>query len=377
MKDKVLVAFLMIAGAVWAAAPKAVTEDYDWRDGATLKLEGRGFPNAEKPYNRLPEKWKDAVPSAVWKLSQTSIDINARFVTDSKEVVVRWEVPTGYRPHPQITLNGTQGVDVYKRTADGAWEHCLAGAPNVETGVGELRVPWTPGAECLVYLPMRVSPRAFSIGVKKGRRFDPARPHRLAKPVVHYGTSIVHGGRASRPGMTFTSIMARILDVELINLGFPGNGRMELPLADVLAEIDAALYIVDCDWNMTPALQKENYEPFVRKLKALRPETPILLCGGCTEKPVPRPQEVFAKGVFDKLKAEDPAKWANLYFLSGVEQLPNSSDCTTDHCHPNDYGFMHMGPVYAQAVKKILPTSLCPGRGNRTSDRSGASACAR
>ena len=125
-------------------------------------------------------------------------------------------------------------------------------------------------------------------------------------------------------------------------------------MADVLAEIDAALYIVDCDWNMTPALQKENYEPFVRKLKALRPETPILLCGGCTEKPVPRPQEVFAKGVYDKLKAEDPAKWENLHFLSGVSQLPDDSDCTTDHCHPNDYGFMQMGPVYAQAVKKIL-----------------------
>ena len=104
-------------------APKAVTEDYDWRDGAALQLEGRGFPNAEKPYNRLPEKWKGVVPPAVWNLSQTSIDINARFVTDSDEVVVRWEVPTGYRPHPQITLNGTQGVDVYKRTANGTWEH--------------------------------------------------------------------------------------------------------------------------------------------------------------------------------------------------------------------------------------------------------------
>ncbi len=354
MKDKILVAFVMIAGAVWAAAPKAVTEDYDWRDGATLKLEGRGFPNAEKPYNRLPEKWMDVVPKAVWKLSQTSIDINARFVTDSDEVVVRWEVPTGYRPHPQITLNGSQGVDVYKRAADGSWEHCLAGGPNIETGAGELRVPWKPGDECLVYLPMRVLPRSFSIGVKKGKSFNPGRPHRLAKPIVHYGTSIVHGGRADRAGLTFTSIMARALDVDLINLGFPGNGRMELALADVLAEIDAALYIVDCEWNMNPKMVEERYEPFVRKLKELRPDTPILLCGGCTEKSVPRQQEVISRKIFDKLKAEDPTKWANVQYLSGVDQLPNNSDCTTDHCHPNVYGFMYMAPVYAQAVRKIL-----------------------
>ena len=249
---------ILCCGAAFAATPKApaVTENYDWRDGATLQLEGRGFPNAGKPYNRLPEKWKDVVPKAVWNLSQTSIDINARFVTDSDEVVVRWEVAKGYRPHPQITLNGTQGVDVYKRVG-GAWEHTLAGAPDVETGIGELRVPWTPGAECLVYLPMRVTPQAFSIGVKKGCRFDAGHAHRLAKPVVHYGTSIVHGGRADRAGLTFTSIMARELDVDLINLGFPGNGRMELALADVLAEIDAALYIVDCEWNMTVKMVEE------------------------------------------------------------------------------------------------------------------------
>lgn len=338
--------------SAWAAS-KAVTEDYDWRDGKDLALEGRGFPQTTL-YSRLPEKWKGVVPNAVWGLSHTSIDINARFVTDSNEVVVRWEVAKGYRPHPQITLNGTQGVDVYKRTGDDTWEHCLVGAPDVETGLGELRVPWTSGNECLVYLPMRVTPVSFSIGVKKGSRFDPARPHRLAKPVVHYGTSIVHGGRASRPGMTFTSIMARRLDVEVINLGFPGRGRMELPMAEVLAEIDAALYIVDCDWNMSTDLQKQNYEPFVRKLKALRPETPILLCGGCTEKREPRPQEVFAKSVYDNLKVDDPKKWANLHFLSGVSQLPDDSDCTTDHCHPNDYGFMQMGPVYAEAVRKIL-----------------------
>ena len=352
--------FVMLACALATSAgfaarpvPKAVTEDYDWRDGKTLALEGRGFPKSTL-YSRLPEKWKGVVPDAVWNLSHTSIDINTRFVTDSDEVVVRWEVQKGYRPHPQITLNGTQGVDVYMRGADGKWEHRLAGAPNTETGEGELRVPWTPGAECLVYLPMRVSPLSVSVGVKKGKSFDPARPHRLAKPVVHYGTSIVHGGRADRAGLSFTSIMARQLDVELVNLGFPGRGRMELAMADVLSEIDAALYIVDCDWNMTPALQKENYEPFVRKLKDLRPDTPILLCGGCTEKPTPRPQEVYARSIYDKLKAEDPSRWANLYFLPGVDQLPNSSDCTTDHCHPNVYGFMYMGPVYAQAVKKIL-----------------------
>ena len=34
-------------------------------------------------------------------------------------------------------------------------------------------------------------------------------------------------------------------------------------------------------------------------------------------------REVFSRGVYDRLKAEDPAKWANWHYLSGVEMLPN------------------------------------------------------
>ena len=44
------------AGFAARPAPPAVTEDYDWRDGKTLALEGRGFPNSDTPYDRLPAK---------------------------------------------------------------------------------------------------------------------------------------------------------------------------------------------------------------------------------------------------------------------------------------------------------------------------------
>ena len=125
-------------------------------------------------------------------------------------------------------------------------------------------------------------------------------------------------------------------------------------MADVVAGVEASLYIVDCEWNMGVELQKTNYEPFVRRLRALRPGVPILLCGACTENSFPRATEVFSRAIFEKLKGEDPALWADLHFLSGVDALPNDDDCTMDHCHPNDYGFAQMGRVYADAVKGIL-----------------------
>ena len=39
------------------------------------------------------------------------------------------------------------------------------------------------------------------------------------KPVVFYGTSILQGGCASRPGMAHTNILERWLNRECINLG--------------------------------------------------------------------------------------------------------------------------------------------------------------
>ena len=109
----------------------------------------------------------------------------------------------------------------------------------------------------------------------------------------------MHGGCVSSAGMMFTSFAGRRLGCEIVDLGFSGGGKMELQMADIIAETDASLYVVDCDWNMTVGMQKERYEPFVRRLRKLRPSVPILLCGGCTERKSPRDQEVFAKSVHD------------------------------------------------------------------------------
>jgi len=360
MNSKMLmtVGCLMALGDVFGAKPKprAVDAEYDWRDDSALTIEGRAFPASETRFVRLPDRWKERVTPAVWSLSRTTIGFSTRFVTDSNEIVIRWKVGPNLPPagNGMVSYLAHAGVDVYSRANGGKWSHVTAGMPKFETGDGELRVNWKRGEEALVYLPIRTSSTEFSIGVKKGASFAAAPKHAIAKPIVHYGTSIVNGGGVSRAGLVFSSHMGRIVDAEVINFGFSGWGKMELPMAELLAEVDASLYIVDCDWNMNPQLQKENYEPFMRKLRALKPDTPILVCGGCTEKAEPRAQEVFAKGVIDRLKAENPEAWKNVSFLSGVEMLPNDDECTHDHCHPNDYGMVQMARVYAKAVRQGL-----------------------
>ena len=53
--------------------------------------------------------------------------------------------------------------------------------------------------------------------------------------------------------------------------------------------------------------------------------------------------------IYAKLKAEDSALWADLHYLSGVEQLPKTDECTHDHCHPNDFPCASKNSIAAPA----------------------------
>ena len=133
--------------------------------------------------------------------------------------------------------------------------------------------------EYLLYMPLYNGVSSVEIGIPADRTI--ARPAPRAedrrKPIVFYGTSITQGGCASRPGMVHTAILGRRLDRPVINLGFSGNGVMEPEIATLLAELDPAVYVLDCLPNMTAAQVEQRVEPFVRTLRKAHPSTPIVL----------------------------------------------------------------------------------------------------
>lgn len=352
--------FASVTVAVVASAAVPDLDAYDWRDGRSLTVEGRGFARTVGPYGRLPLDRVDDLPPTVagrWGMREHTTGVNVRFVPHASKICLRWRVADPRAVDAFMGPTAMTGLDVYGWRPGVGWR--FVANPRYffhsdEKFAGTYELDWEPGRPCMVYLPLRSDVQLFEVGVPKGSSVEPMAPHGAKRRIVHYGTSIVHGGCCSRPGMALTCQEGRLCDLEVVNLGFSGGGRMESTMCKLIASVDAALYVVDCDWNMTVDLQKQNYEPFVRELKALRPDTPILLCGGCTQGTSPRTQEVYARGVYDKLKAEDAAKWANLHFLGGVEMLPKDDECTFDHCHPNDYGFVHMAKVYAAKIKSIL-----------------------
>ena len=131
--------------------------------------------------------------------------------------------------------------------------------------------------EFKIFLPLYDGIKTIEIGVDSNCEIKKPKKSNK-KPIVFYGTSITQGGCASRPGMAHTNIISRKLDIDCINFGFSGNGRMEQPIAELISEIDPLFYIIECMPNMFPPdLVSSNTIPLVDVIRSKNPNTPIVL----------------------------------------------------------------------------------------------------
>ena len=176
---------------------------------------------------------------------------------------------------------------------------------------------------------------------------------------MYYGTSITQGGCASRPGIAYASIVGRWLDCQTVNLGFSGCGQAEPEMADFVCEIDAAAYVVDCVANVVPK-DLPRIESLVRRLRHLRPHTPVVLVE----------QVYFIYGEYvDRVYRENKAKndylhdlhkrllaegWRGLHYVDGKDLLGHDGEGAVDGVHPTDLGFLRMAEIIAPVVKRAL-----------------------
>lgn len=363
----VLMLLTTCCGAAPAQEPAA---ELDWHDVRTLGVEGQGWPEAEckAPFDRLPARAEGVVRGAVWQLSRSAAGLCVRFVTDAPTIHARWTLTSDRLAMPHMAATGVSGLDLYARPADGAgapWRWLAVGQPKAEgrdqTAVLVTGLP--PGRrEYLLYLPLYNGVAALELGVpgSHGLGAAPPRPKERRQPIVFYGTSITHGACASRPGMVHTAILQRRYDRPVINLGFSGNGKMEPEVGDLLAELDAAVYVIDCCPNLTPEETAARTEPLVGQLRRARPDVPIVLVedrryadawllGGRRERNDGNHRALAA--ACERLRA---AGVQGLHYLAGDDLLGDDGDGTVDASHPNDLGFARQAAAFATVLDPIL-----------------------
>lgn len=321
-----------------------------WTDASSLTVEGKGWTDTESFYDRLPAKAKGLVPDAVWELSHDTTGFCFRFQSDAPVIHMKWDVRKSTLALPHMPATGVSGLDLYAREADGGWRYIGNGRPLAQSN--EATFYSTGLREFALYLPLYNGVTSVMIGVPAGSILRKSVEAPRGKPIVFYGTSITQGGCASRPGMSYTAIVGRKLNMSVINLGFSGSGQSEPALADLLAELDPSVYVLDALWNMSPEMVRERIVPFVHKLRAAHPTTPILLAEDCTiRNTIPTGKGTILREKFEQLKQEGVS---GLYFVSADGMMGPNDEGTVDGCHPTDLGFTYQAEVFTKALQPIL-----------------------
>lgn len=362
-----LIGFLTLFFTLWvrtgAAEAKTNTQELAWTDIRMLNVEGRGWNETKAFFDRLPAKAEKMVRPPVWTLSRHSAGMLVRFVTGATRIHARWAVTSANLAMPHMSATGVSGLDLYVKRADGKWRWLAVGMPHARTNSVELVSGLPPEErEYLLYLPLYNGTEFLELGVPAGESIRAAGAWGPGnrKPILFYGTSILHGACASRPGMPHTAILGRRFHWPTINLGFSGNGKMEPELVELLAELDPAVYVLDCLPNMTVENTKERVEPFVRRLRQAHPETPIVLVE----------DRVFAnafmwpavmkyhqdnhrelRAAFERLQK---SRIKRLYYIKGDRLFGDDGEGTVDGSHPSDLGFVRQADVLAPVLKSLL-----------------------
>jgi hypothetical protein len=160
--------------------------------------------------------------------------------------------------------------------------------------------------------------------------------------------------------MVHTAILGRRFDRPVLNVGFSGNGRMDAAVGELLTEVDAAVYVIDCLPNMQPADVTAKCIPLVKQLRAAKPNTPIILVEDrrFTNEWITPAKKKFhddnhaaLRAAFEQLQKEGVAK---LSYISGDHLYGDDTDGATDASHASDLGFLRQADIFEPVIRAAL-----------------------
>jgi lysophospholipase L1-like esterase len=324
---------------------------------------GKISDETETRYERLPANMRDVVREPVWNLGKHTAGLFLRFATNSSSIGVRWTLRSNFRM-AHMTDVGVRGFDLYA-LENGEWVFVNSTRPQlnmIDNEVVVIRNMSSEMREFMLYFPLYNGVTALEIGIDSTAVITPPQKNTFAHrlPIIVYGTSITQGGCASRAGMVYTAILSRWLHTEVINLGFSGNGRLDLEIAEMIAQREASLIIIDNMPNTTSAQVEEYTEKFYRIIREKQPEVPILF----VESPifpsgrfdlshgrrVDEKNEIL-RNIFNRLVEQGEQ---NIALVPAAGMIGNDGEATVDGVHFTDLGFMRFAEHLYPIIRRYL-----------------------
>ena len=317
-----------------------------------------GVPHFEETQElrRLPDEVLDLPEMANikhHKLGLRTPGARIRFRTDSQHVNLKLDIVPSF--DIGMSVWATQAAYVYAgENGKERFVGLVAGA-KYEDAVFEKMLDKGEGMEDVtVYLPRNVHVNNVEIGVDDGATVEPPTPYRYEKPIVFYGSSITEGGCATIHTNAYTAKVARHLDADHVNLGFSGNARGELCMADYVNTLDMSVFVLDYDHN-APDVEHlaKTHEPFFLRVREHNPELPIVLMTRPNDVQDPLGRLAVVKKTYENALARGDK---NVYFINGRDFFGEEDHAyyTIDGVHPNDLGFARMTALVEPVLRRIL-----------------------
>ncbi len=280
-----------------------------------------------------------------------------RFKTNSERVAIKVKIPMlreySTRPRQMVC-----GFDLYvNRGNTSEFCACLFPPTNLDNEFERIADIGGGEKEITLYFPLMNEVEEVLVGLDGEAYVKAPSPYKLEKPTVFLGSSITQGASASRPGLCYTSIIERELNINYTNLGFAGAFIAQEALVEYVAGLDMSAFVLDYDHNSpSPEHLEKTHFGVYKKVREKNPDIPIIL----VSKPDYRIEsfrhsqrraiitDTYSKGI----KSGDE----NLYFVDGAAFFAgeNRADCTDDNIHPNTFGHRKMATHIGETLKCAL-----------------------
>jgi lysophospholipase L1-like esterase len=321
-------------------------------------LRGNPWPGTrDLPYPRADPADLDRLPGDTVGTARLPVGVRLEFVGTADALEVDYETATddlGYRGEGAGTaftlVTGHESVSVPATLGHGSARFALNRLERDD-----------PDQPMVVYLPEGMRPRVMALAAEGGELAPaPRGPRWLA-----YGDSITEGWIASGPAGAWPAVAGRLHGLDVVNLGYAGSARGELPSAQQIAALPADVISIshgtNC-WSRIPfsaEMFRAQTRAFLDVVRQGHPDTPIIVTS-----PILRPDAettanilgatlVDLRTVMEEVARERIAAGDALLTLVEGGGLVGADDLP-DGIHPGDHGHAMLAKAFGGAVAEAV-----------------------
>ncbi len=319
------------------------------RGAAWLADDGVAYPRADPSDARR-------LPADTWLAAQIPVGVRLELTGSASAVELTYYCPAtepGYRGAGAGTTFSAwhAGEQIDERPA-------VQGEGRVQISVGRGQLRTT------IYLPEGMRPIVTGIRPIGGDIQPAAAQHRW----IAYGDSITEGWVATSPARCWPAIVARAQSLDVVNLGYAGSARGEIPTAEQIATLDADIisiaYGTNC-WSMTPhsvEMIRANTTAFLQIVRSGHPGIPVVVISPLLRPDAENQRNRLGATLAELRTAMEEAATAaddeRVTLVPGGPLL--TADTLADGIHPGDDGHKRLAEVIGPCLTTLLGEDPTP-----------------